>query len=253
VLSGASHQGAWLAVRRVAQSQCPAWGGSGRPARNRRRTVHNEAPQWRMVDGLGLLRAVHRGGGQFGEDSCSVAVGNGGLTAAASRSGTEAEWWSRGVEVEADHSSKQASSSGSEARHGKASNAAAHGVKQQPWRACSEAHMEVSGRWRGDVAARGERGDEATARVGEADRRALAYFRFFSRFSNNQILKSKMVAFLLSNVHQNLNRDILKHNEQLSFLSQLRIPSEFKVINSRTNSKLNFPEFLKDSNLFGKI
>jgi hypothetical protein len=99
------------------------------------------------------------------------------------------------VEVEADHSSKQASSSGSEARHGKASNAAAHGGKQQLWRACSEARVEVGGRWHGDVATCGEHGDEATARVGEADRRALAYFRFFSRFSNNPILKSKMVTF----------------------------------------------------------
>jgi hypothetical protein len=147
------------------------------------------------VDGLGLLRAALRGGGQFGEDSCSAAVGNGGFTAAASRSGTEAERRSRGLEAEADRSGKQASTSGSEAWHGKASNAAAHGGKQQPWRACSEARVEVSGRWHSDVAVRGERSDEAMARVGEADRRALAYFRFFSRFSNNQILKSKMVTF----------------------------------------------------------
>jgi hypothetical protein len=174
-----------------------------------------------MVDDLGLLRAALRGGGQFGEDSCSAAVGNRGLMAAASQSGAEAERWSRGVEAEADHSVKQASSSSSEARHGKASNAAAHGGKQQLWRACSKARVEVSGRWCSDVAARGERRDEATARVGEADRRALTYFCFFSRFSNNQSLKSKMVTFLLSNVHQNLNRDSLKHTEQLSFLSQL--------------------------------
>jgi hypothetical protein len=50
-----------------------------------------------------------------------------------------------------------------------------------------------------------------------------------------------LVTFLLSKIHQNLNRDSLKHNEQLSFLSQLRIPPEFKVINSRKNSKLNLP------------
>jgi hypothetical protein len=98
------------------------------------------------------------------------------LTAAASQSGAEAKRRSRGVEAEADRNGKQASSSGSEARHDKASNAAAHGGKQQPWRACSEARVEVDGRWRGDVAARGERGDEATTRVGEADRRALSYF-----------------------------------------------------------------------------
>jgi hypothetical protein len=112
-----------------------------------------------MVDNLGLLRAALRGGGQFGEDSYSAAVGNGGLTAAASRSGAEAKRRSRGVEAEADRSGKQASSSGSEARHDKASNAAAHGGKQQPWRACSEARVEVGERWRGDVATRGERGD----------------------------------------------------------------------------------------------
>jgi hypothetical protein len=91
------------------------------------------------------------------------------LTAAASRSGAEAERRSRGVEAEVDRSCKQASSSGSEARHDKASNAATHGGKQQPWRACSEAHVEVGRRWHDDVAVRGEHGDEATARVGEAD------------------------------------------------------------------------------------
>jgi hypothetical protein len=201
-----------------------------------------------MVDGLGLLRAALRGGGQFGEDSCSAAVGNGGLTAAASRSGAEAKRRSRGVEAEVDHSGKQASSSGSEARHDKASNAAAHGGKQQPWRTCSEARVEVGRRWHGDVGARGEHGDEATTRVGEAD----TYFRFFSRFSNNQILKSKMVTFPLYNVHQNLNRDSLKHNEQLSFLSPLRVPSEFNVINSRTNSKLNLPLIFKGFEPFWK-
>jgi hypothetical protein len=68
------------------------------------------------------------------------------LTAVASLSGAEAEQRSRGVEAEADRSGKQASSSGNEARHDKASNAAAHGGKQQPWRACSEARMEVGGR-----------------------------------------------------------------------------------------------------------
>jgi hypothetical protein len=129
VLSGASHEGAWLAGRRAAQSQCLAWGGGGRPAQNRRRAVHSEALQRRMVYGLGLLRAALRGGGQFGEDSCSAAVGNGGLTAAASQSGAEAERRLRGVEAKVDYSGKQASSSGSEARHGKASNAAAHGGK----------------------------------------------------------------------------------------------------------------------------
>jgi hypothetical protein len=104
------------------------------------------------------------------------------LTTAASRSGTEAERRSRGVEAEADRSGKQASSNGSEARHDKASNATAHRGKQQPWRACSEARVEVGGRWHGDVAARGEHGDEATARVGEAD----TYFDFSQDFQTTK-------------------------------------------------------------------
>jgi hypothetical protein len=63
VLSGASRQESWLAVRRVAQSLCSAWGGDVRPARTRKRAVHNEASHWRTVVGLGLLRAALRGGG----------------------------------------------------------------------------------------------------------------------------------------------------------------------------------------------
>jgi hypothetical protein len=48
-------------------------------------------------------------------------------------------------------------------------------------------------------------------------------------------LKSKMVTFPLSNIHKNLNIDILKHKEQLSFLSQLQIPSGFQVKTPGTN------------------
>jgi hypothetical protein len=44
----------------------------------------------------------------------------------------------------------------------------------------------------------------------------------------------------------------LEHEEQLSFLSQLEIPSKFKVINSGTNSKLNIPRILKGSKPFWK-
>jgi hypothetical protein len=38
-----------------------------------------------------------------------------------------------------------------------------------------------------------------------------------------------------------LLRDSLKHKEQLSFLTQLKIPSGLQVINSGTNSNLNLP------------
>jgi hypothetical protein len=53
-------------------------------------------------------------------------------------------------------------------------------------------------------------------------------------------------------IYQTLHRDSLEHEEQLSFLSQLQIPSEFKVINSGTNSKLNIPQILKGSKPFWK-
>jgi hypothetical protein len=93
VLGGASHQEAWLAVRRAAQSLCSAWGGGGRPARTQRRAVHNEASQRRTVVGLGLLRAALRGGrgrrrldgGSFSEWRRSRAAGgsSGGRSGAA--------------------------------------------------------------------------------------------------------------------------------------------------------------------------
>jgi hypothetical protein len=44
----------------------------------------------------------------------------------------------------------------------------------------------------------------------------------------------------------------LKHKEQLSFLSQLQIPSVLHVINSGTNSKLNIPRILKGFKPFWK-
>jgi hypothetical protein len=53
-------------------------------------------------------------------------------------------------------------------------------------------------------------------------------------------------------IHQTLHRDSLKHKEQLSFLSPLQIPSEFKVINFGTNSKLNIPQILKGFKPFWK-
>jgi hypothetical protein len=42
-----------------------------------------------------------------------------------------------------------------------------------------------------------------------------------------------------------LHRDSLKHKEQLSFLSQLQIPSGLQAKNSGTNLILNHPGILK--------
>jgi hypothetical protein len=53
-------------------------------------------------------------------------------------------------------------------------------------------------------------------------------------------------------IHQNLHRDSLKYKEQLSLLSQLIISPEFKVINPRTNSKLNLPWIFKGLKPFWK-
>jgi hypothetical protein len=53
-------------------------------------------------------------------------------------------------------------------------------------------------------------------------------------------------------IHQTLHKDSLEHEEQLYILSQLQIPSEFKVINSGTNLKLNIPRNLKGSKPFWK-
>jgi hypothetical protein len=47
--------------------------------------------------------------------------------------------------------------------------------------------------------------------------------------------------FLIFKIIQILQRDSLKHKEQLSFLTQLKLPSGLQVIHSGTNSKLNFP------------
>jgi hypothetical protein len=71
-------------------------------------------------------------------------------------------------------------------------------------------------------------------------KRARHWF-FFQNFKTSTNFVIQFCDFPLSKIHQNLNRDSMKHNEQLSFLSQLRIPPEFKVINSRTISKLNIP------------
>jgi hypothetical protein len=82
----------------------------------------------------------------------------------------------------------------------------------------------------------------------------------FEGFSLTQTLKFETVTFPTSKIHQTLHRDILKDKEQLSFLSQLQIPSELQVKNSGT--KINFESssnskgvqtFLKKSGKFFKI
>jgi hypothetical protein len=74
----------------------------------------------------------------------------------------------------------------------------------------------------------------------------------FQWFSITQTLKFQTVTFLMLKIHQNLHRDSLKYKEQLSLLSQLRISPKFKVINSRTNSKLNLPWIFKGPKPFWK-
>jgi hypothetical protein len=47
-------------------------------------------------------------------------------------------------------------------------------------------------------------------------------------------LKFKMVTFPMYRIYLTFHIDSLKHKEQLSFLSQLQIPSELQVKNSGT-------------------
>jgi hypothetical protein len=61
-----------------------------------------------------------------------------------------------------------------------------------------------------------------------------------------------MVTVLLSIIRQTLDRDSMKDREQLSFLSQLQIPSGLQVKNSGTNSILNLPQILKGFKAFWK-
>jgi hypothetical protein len=96
VLGGASRRESWLAVRRAAQSLCSAWGGDDRPARTRRRTVHNEASQRRTVVASACFGQLF-----------AVAVGDGGLTAATSRNGAGVERRAGVVEAEAERRSRQ--------------------------------------------------------------------------------------------------------------------------------------------------
>jgi hypothetical protein len=80
----------------------------------------------------------------------------------------------------------------------------------------------------GSVATHGECSDGATTRVFKRWVRPTggpSPLSEFSRFSIFQILKSKIVTFPMSKIHQTLHRDILRHKEQLSFLFQLQITS----------------------------
>jgi hypothetical protein len=68
-----------------------------------------------------------------------------------------------------------------------------------------------------------------------------ATFLIFSRFSNTQTLKSKMVTFLMSKFLQNFQVNCVGHKEQLLFLKQRQTPKGLQVINSGINSNLNLP------------
>jgi hypothetical protein len=77
-------------------------------------------------------------------------------------------------------------------------------------------------------------------------------FFYLSRFSNTHILIFKLMTFLMSKIHEILHKDICKHREQLSILTQLQIPKGLQVINSGTKSKLKIPRILKGFKTFWK-
>jgi hypothetical protein len=62
-----------------------------------------------------------------------------------------------------------------------------------------------------------------------------------SKLFNHPNLKFELVSFSVSKILQILHVDSLKHSKQLYFLYQLQNPNGLHVINSRTNSHLNFP------------
>jgi hypothetical protein len=63
-------------------------------------------------------------------------------------------------------------------------------------------------------------------------------FKFFSKSA--QTLKFKTKVFPMSKIHQILQVDSMKYQEKLYFLDKLENLVELKVINSGTNSDLNF-------------
>jgi hypothetical protein len=77
-------------------------------------------------------------------------------------------------------------------------------------------------------------------------------FNFFLQFSNPPTLKFQMMVFPLSKIHQTLQGDNLKHEEQISYLAQLQNPSIFWIIKYVNNSYLNLPWILKGFKTFGK-
>jgi hypothetical protein len=60
-------------------------------------------------------------------------------------------------------------------------------------------------------------------------RRHIATRGSFLIFQDFQTLKSKLVIFPMSKLHQFLQVDILEHKEKLSFLAQLKIPQDLKL------------------------
>jgi hypothetical protein len=117
--------------------------------------------------------------------------------------------------------------------------------------------VQVDERCHDSMAACGEQGDEATTRAFKRWVRLTCGPSpiSISRFSNTQNLKSKMVTFPLSIIHQTL-----QYKEQLCFLSQLQILSGLHVKNSATNLIFEFSSnfkgiqtFLEKSDKFFKI
>jgi hypothetical protein len=113
----------------------------------------------------------------------------------------------------------------------------------------------VGGRWRGGMAAHGERGDEAMVhafkrwvRLTGGPSPLFDLIRFFkasaSKFTN--------MIFRMSKNGKTFLGDQKDNEEQLSLLGPLLNPSALHAINSGTNSKLNIPRILKGFKPFWK-
>jgi hypothetical protein len=79
---------------------------------------------------------------------------------------------------------------------------------------------------------------------------------YFQSFSISPTLKLELLSFLMYKILQILQVGSLKHKAQLYILDQLQNPIGLQVINSGTNSNLNFKvvqTFLKKSDKFSKI
>jgi hypothetical protein len=85
----------------------------------------------------------------------------------------------------------------------------------------------------------------ARDRHGQLTSGACPYF-IISRIFNHLNFEIPIGGLPYSTIYQILPVNSLEHKEQLYFLDQLQNPTELQVINSGTNSNLNFPRFLKE-------